>query len=326
MKKIILNLFVFSLVCLSTNALGQTVPTRKTTPSKEKRVTNKEKITPKSSTIRMERSADQAGQMEQIDGPVNTNQGNVEERRPDMVSASYSKIVNLQDRVDYPKGFLVQGKAGSNMDIEVYNKVRWKQKGYSAVRSKEYDPVKVTSENNGSWKAKVERPYRVIPESAYDIRFEISSKQFPYDRLAPSPDPSIVRGTMAPPKIKRLENDVRLPRTSGPGGMYTKEYATVSGEGIPDLDIEVSVGTEYQTPKQRYTTGSDYLITGTREGETKSTKIASDGTWTIELEVPNPHAIPMGYSKSNLKLVVTAKQSSSSQDVSAEGKNKFDIK
>lgn len=322
MKKVILNLIVIGMVCFSTNAMSQNKTPRAT---KEKTSQKTKKNPRKQPQIKSKSASSQNMELMEIDSSAQMNKRTFEKAKPNNLTPSISRITDVPQRVKHLFGFLVVGTAGSNKEIEVVNKVHWRQKGYNYVRTKEYELIKVTSENDGTWKAKMERPYRSVPASAYDIKFEISSKQYPYPLHATLPEPSIVYGTMAPPAVERIDGNISLPSSAGPGGMYSEAYTTISGNGIPGMDIEINVGTEYQSPKNRYNSGDPEMNTYVMEGETKTTKISSDGTWTIKVKVPNPNSRNHSYGVYYFKLAVEATQSASSSDVSAIGKKKFDI-
>ncbi|MCM4166093.1 hypothetical protein KCTC52924_03008 [Arenibacter antarcticus] len=323
MKKVILNLLVLGVVCFSNNALSQHSPINKSKSANERNVSKKEKST----RIELQNKSTQTIEEVKLDNAVQTAKGRtVEEVKPHPLLPSISIITTTPDRVNHKNGFLVQGTSGPNKKVEVYNKARWKQKGYSYERAKEYDPIMVTADNNGKWKAKMEQPYLSVPSTAYDIKFEISSKQFPYDRLATLPSPSIVYGTMAPPKIEQTDGSIHLSSNKGPGGQYPTTYTTISGKGIPNMDIKISVATEYQSPIKRYSSGDeDNLGTYLRNGETKTTKITANGTWSVKVKVPNPHSLNRSFGVRNFKLVIKATQSASSSDVSEEAEKKFSI-
>lgn len=326
MKKFILNLFVIiGLVFFSTNALSQTRTAEKQKTTKEKKVSKAKKKQIKRIGTKSQKKAVQKKEMK-----VNGNLQKVGEKAvkvqqsSNILSPSISIITTVPERVPYKSGFLVEGTASPNTKVEVYNKARWEQNGYNTRRTKEYEVIKITSDENGKWKAKVVQPYSSIPATAYDLKFEISSKQFPYDRLATLPSPSIVYGTMAPPEIEETDGEVNLPSSKDFGGSYGSRYSTISGTGIPNMDININVATEYQSPRKRYNSGDAEMNTYLMEGETKTAKISSNGTWSIEVEVPNPHRLNRSFGVYNFKLVVKATQSASSSDVSEEAEKKFD--
>lgn len=316
MKNIILNVIVGGLVCFSNVAISQNTPSR-TTKSQKEKILRTQKKTP--THVKRTSQKEMKGTSSKVIGPaadhININQ----------LMSSVSSITNIPERVKYKFGFLVEGVAGPNNRIEITNKVRWKQKGYNYERVKEYDVIKVTSESDGTWDAKMENPYRGVPEGAYNIKFEISSHQYPQDITATLPPPSIVYGTMAPPEIIKTDREIKVASNPGPGGMYQETFTTVSGKGIPNMNIEVSVLAEYQTPAQRYNSGTPNMVIRFREGETKSVKISSNGTWSVKLKVPNPYSQKPSFGLYYPKLVVKATQSSSPSDVSSEGEKKFDI-
>ena len=75
------------------------------------------------------------------------------------------------------------------------------------------------------------------------------------------------------------------------------------------MDIKINVATEYQTPKQRYNSGDAEMNTQLMEGETKSAKISSNGTWSVRVKVPNPTSRNHSCGVYSFKLVIKDTQS-----------------
>lgn len=238
-------------------------------------------------------------------------------------------ISSIPSQIDYNRnrgGFAVEGVAGASKEVKIYNKVKWQQKGYNYVRTKEYDPITVTSESDGTWKAKIELPYRSVPIDAYDIRFLISAQEFPHSTLAPDPVVHVVRATMAPPTIQTItENSIHFQSDPGPGGMYPKTYTTISGTGIPNMNLRVNVGTEYQYHPKQYNRSDEPLTTDVMPGESKTVKIASNGSWSVKVEVPNPYTLFIQRPTYRYKLQIKVTQQSSAEDVSGEAVKKFPL-
>lgn len=319
MKKVVLNLIVCGMICFTTNGLAQQTPTKTPRSPKEKVKTSSEKTPKRIGTMSRNANGEikeiSRKNVEIVEGPVD---------KIGSIMPSVSTITGVPERVKYKRGFLVTGVAGPENRVEMTNKVRWKQKGYNYERVKEYEVIKVTSESDGRWDAKMENPYRGVPEEAYNIKFEISSHQFPQDIRATIPEPTIVYGTMAPPEIGTTDGDVYFASNKAPGGMYPVSYTTISGRGIPNMDIKLVMAAEYKSHTQRYNTGDTEMTTFQMDGETETSKISSNGTWSVKVKIPNPYSLNRPYGVYAPKLLVTATQSASASDVSAEAKKRFD--
>lgn len=234
-------------------------------------------------------------------------------------------ILSVPDKTGYNQGFRVSGTGNRLYHVNVYFKALWKEG--NSQKSKTNEPITFPVESDGNWRAKIERPYVSIPATAQDIRFEITATQtVPNGKTSAVAGPSVVRGTMAAPTITGSRGDVSMTTRTNPyGGGPTVTYAELYGKAFPNMSVSVTVATEYQTPKQQYSSGSDNMRTAKYEGETVTVKADASGNWTVKrIVVPVPGNVPFGIY--NPKLVVTAVQSASQSDVSAEAMKKINIK